>query len=219
MAFALSQIFVTSGTDINQAYAMQRYQQMLADLAFGNFKDVLTRVTLSPAMGNYLDMVNNQKPNASTGVEPNENYAREVLQLFSIGTIELNPDGTPLLDANGKTIATYGQDEIEGFAHVFTGWTYPTAPAWPRATGFNPQVLRRQMEERSQYHAFTAKTLLDGAVAPAEPDDERGSRERASTASSSIRTSAPSSPKQLIQKLVTEQSVAAVRRTGRDGVQ
>ena len=91
----LSQLFVTSGTDINQAYAMQRYQQMLADLAFGNFKDVLTRVTLSPAMGNYLDMVNNQKPNANTGVEPNENYAREVLQLFSIGTIELQPDGTP----------------------------------------------------------------------------------------------------------------------------
>ena len=110
VAFALSQLFVTSGTDINQAYAMQRYQQMLADLAFDNFKNVLAQVTLSPAMGNYLDMVNNQKPNAITGVEPNENYAREVLQLFSIGTIELRPDGTPLLDPRGKTIATYGQD-------------------------------------------------------------------------------------------------------------
>ena len=108
VAFALSQLFVTSGTDINQAYAMQRYQQMLADLAFDNFKSVLTQVTLSPAMGNYLDMVNNQKSNAITGVEPNENYAREVLQLFSIGTIELKPDGTPLLDPRGKTIATYG---------------------------------------------------------------------------------------------------------------
>ena len=68
---------------------MQRYQQMLADLAFGNFRDVLTQVTLSPAMGKYLDMVNNAKPNAATGVEPNENYAREVMQLFAIGTVEL----------------------------------------------------------------------------------------------------------------------------------
>ena len=167
VAFALSQLFVTSGTDINQVYAMQRYQQMLADLAFANFKNVLTQVTLSPAMGNYLDMVNNQKPNAITGVEPNENYAREVLQLFSIGTIELKPDGTPLLDPRGKTIATYGQDEIEGFAHVFTGWTYPTAPGVTPRVGFNPRYYDGPMEERSQYHAYTAKILLDDANAPA----------------------------------------------------
>ena len=167
VAFALSQLFVVSGTDINQVYAMQRYQQMLADLAFDNFKNVLTRVTLSPVMGNYLDMVNNQKPNTATGVEPNENYAREVLQLFSIGTVELRADGTPLTDSSGKTIATYGQDEIEGFAHVFTGWTYPTAPGTAPRTGFNPRYYDGQMEERSQYHAYTAKTLLDDATAPA----------------------------------------------------
>ena len=106
VAFALSQILVVSGTDISQAYAMQRYQQMLADLAFDNYRNVLLQVTLSPAMGNYLDMVNNQKPNLLTGVEPNENYARELLQLFSIGTVDLRLDGTPLLDATGKPVAT-----------------------------------------------------------------------------------------------------------------
>ena len=102
VAFALSQLVVVSGTEISLAYAMQRYQQMLADLAFGNFRNLLTQVTLSPAMGSYLDMANNVKPNATTGVEPNENYARELLQLFSIGTAELKLDGTPLKDPQGK---------------------------------------------------------------------------------------------------------------------
>ncbi len=169
VAFALSQILVVSGTEINQAYAMQRYQQMLADLAFDNFRNVLTQVTLSPAMGKYLDMVNNAQPNAATGVEPNENYAREVMQLFAIGTVELGPDGTALTDAGGKHVATYDQDEVEGYARVFTGWTYPTAAAYgaaPRA-GNNPQYFDGPMEQRSQFHDFAAKSLLDGATAPA----------------------------------------------------
>ena len=88
VAFALSQILVTSGLDINLAYAMRDYQQIFLDHAFGNFETLLTRVTLSPAMGDYLDMVNNDKP-VGAGTNPNENYARELLQLFSIGTVEL----------------------------------------------------------------------------------------------------------------------------------
>jgi len=166
VAFALSQILVTSGLDINKVYAMQRYQQLLADLAFANFETVLTEVTLSPAMGRYLDMANNLKPDAATGVEPNENYARELLQLFSIGVYERKADGTPLLDAAGKPIATYDQDEIEGFAHVFTGWTYPTAPG-SNARPLNGQYYDGPMEERSAYHDYNAKTLLEGAVSPA----------------------------------------------------
>src|SRR2546430_540456 len=181
---------------------MQRYQQMLADLAFDNFKNVLTQVTLSPAMGNYLDMVNNQKPNTITGVEPNENYAREVLQLFSIGTMELKADGTPLTDPSGKTIATYGQDEIEGFAHVFTGWTYPTAAGATPRTGFNPRYYDGQMEERSQYHAYTAKTLLDDTNAPA---NLTMSADLANAINSIFihPNVGPFISKQLIQKLVT----------------
>jgi uncharacterized protein (DUF1800 family) len=202
VAFALSQILVTSGTDINQAYAMQRYQQTLADLAFDNFKNVLTQVTLSPAMGNYLDMVNNVKPNPTTGVEPNENYAREVLQLFSIGTIELKQDGTPLLDAQGKPIATYDQEEIEGFAHVFTGWTYPTAPGATPRPGLNPRYYDGSMEERSQLHDYQPKTLLNGATAPA---NLTMSADLANAINSIFMhpNVGPFISKQLIQKLVT----------------
>ena len=165
VAFALSQILVTSGTEISLAYAMQRYQQILSDQAFGNFRDLLTQVTLSPAMGRYLDMVNNLKPNPTTGVEPNENYARELMQLFSLGTVELGPDGAPLLDSYGKTIPTYTQDDVEGFAHVFTGWTYPLAPG-AVARNLNPAYYDGAMNERSQYHDYSAKTLIDGSAPP-----------------------------------------------------
>jgi uncharacterized protein (DUF1800 family) len=163
---------------------------------------VLTRVTLSPAMGNYLDMVNNQKPNAATGVEPNENYAREVLQLFSIGTLELKLDGTPLLDSGGKPIATYGQEEIEGFAHVFTGWTYPTAPGTSPRAGLNPRYYDGPMEERSQFHAYTSKTLLEDGI---EPANVAMSADLANALGNIFMhpNVGPFIAKQLIQKLVT----------------
>ncbi|MBK9702641.1 MAG: DUF1800 domain-containing protein [Betaproteobacteria bacterium] len=200
VAFALSQILVTSGLEINKAYAMQRYQQQLVDLAFDNFERVLTAVTLSPAMGRYLDMANNVKPNAATGAEPNENYARELLQLFSIGTVLLNADGTPRLDANGKPIPAYDQAEIEGFAHVFTGWTYPTAPGQsPRA--LNGQYYDGAMEERSAAHDTAEKTLLDATVPANLPMSQ--------DLAAAIRNVflhpnvGPFISKQLIQKLVT----------------
>ena len=204
VAFALSQIFVVSATEVNHAYAMQRYQQTLADLAFGNFRDLLVQVTLSPAMGRYLDMANNAKPNPVTGVEPNENYAREVLQLFAIGTVELAPDGTPLTDAAGKPIATYDQEEIEGYAHVFTGWTYPTAVALGSAPrpGNNPPYFDGPMEQRAAFHDFAAKTLLDGATAPANLPM---SADLANAIDSIFRhpNVGPFIGRQLIQKLVT----------------
>jgi Protein of unknown function (DUF1800) len=102
VAFALSQILVTSGTDINFVYGMAKYQQIFLDNAFGNYEDILTKVTLSSVMGDYLNMVNNDKP--ANGVSPNENYAREMMQLFSIGVSELNQDGTRILDASGVPI-------------------------------------------------------------------------------------------------------------------
>jgi len=214
VAFALSQILVVSGTDISQAMAMQRYQQMLADLAFDNYRNVLLQVTLSPAMGNYLDMVNNLKPNLATGVQPNENYARELMQLFSIGTVELNLDGTPLVDPTGKSVATYDQDEIEGYAHVFTGWTYPTAydlGATPR-TGLNPRYFDGQMEVRTQYHDFLAKTLIDGATAPASLTMGDDLAHAIDTIFMHPNV-APFVSKQLIQKLVTgNPSTAYVKR-------
>lgn len=200
VAFALSQIMVTSGLEINKVYAMQRYQQLLADLAFDNFERLLTEVTLSPAMGRYLDMVNNLKPNATTGAAPNENYARELLQLFSIGTVLLKPDGTPLPDARGLPIPTYDQGEIEGFAHAFTGWTFPTAPGQP-ARALNGQYYDGKMEERSASHDFNAKLLL-GASAPAN----QTVRQDLAYAIRNVfmhPNVGPFIAKQLIQKLVT----------------
>lgn len=166
VAFALSQIFVVSGVQIQQPSSMAPYQNILTNQAFGNYRQLLYDITLSPAMGDYLDMVNNDKPNPTTGVEPNENYGREVLQLFSIGTVLLNPDGTPQLDAFSRTIPSYDQETIEGFAHVFTGWTYaPLAGQTPRAHNpanyQQPMILYRDNKNNDANHDKGAKTLLN----------------------------------------------------------
>lgn len=163
VAFAYSQIFVTSGVDNNRNYAMRHYQQIFRDKAFANYEDIITAITLSPVMGDYLDMVNNVKANPVTGAEPNENYARELLQLFSIGVYKLNQDGTLQYDAAGKPISTYDQNEIEGFAHVFTGWTYPTiAENTPR--NINPRNYLGQMEAVAVKHDTASKILLNGTA-------------------------------------------------------
>ncbi len=163
VAFAYSQVFVTSGVDNSRNYAMRHYQQIFRDKAFANYEDLITAVTLSPMMGDYLDMVNNVKANPATGAEPNENYARELLQLFSVGVYKLNQDGTLQYDAFGRPVPTYDQEEIEGFAHVFTGWTYPTiAGNAPR--NINPRNYLGQMEPVAANHDTGAKELLNGAT-------------------------------------------------------
>src|SRR5262249_49494490 len=93
VAMALGQILVVSGQEVRPTYGIASYQQMLQNDAFANFRQVLEDVTLHPTMGRYLDMANNDKPNPQRGTNPNENYARELLQLFSIGLVELNADG------------------------------------------------------------------------------------------------------------------------------
>ena len=199
VAFALSQIFVTSGLDVNEAYGMARYQQILLDHAFGNYEELMLRVTLSSVMGHYLNMVNNDKP--VQGVNPNENYARELLQLFSIGLWELRQDGTPLLDAAGKPIPTYDQSAVEGFAHVFTGWTYPLLPGVPQRN-HNPRNYLGDMVAVAANHDTGAKELLAGVIQPAglPMDDDLRSAIHNVFMSPSI---APFVARALIQKLVT----------------
>ncbi len=172
VAFALGQMVVVSGTEINQAYGMAAYQQLLLDHSFGNFRDLLYAVTLSPAMGRYLDMVNNDKPDPIKGTEPNENYARELLQLFSIGVYELNANGLQKLDGNGKAIPTYDQDIIEGFAHIFTSWTYAPRPGQPTKK-HNPLNYEGQMQVLASNHDADAKQLLNGTIISAGQTPEK----------------------------------------------
>ena len=166
VAFALGQILVASGEEVRRTYAIADYQQLLLADAFGNFRQILEDVTLSPAMGQYLNMVNNDKPNAAAGTNPNENYARELLQLFSIGLVKLQPDGTVVTDGSGMPVATYDQNVIDGFARVFTGWTYPTIAGLLQKT-HNPPYFRGAMEAVASNHDTLAKTLLDGVTLPA----------------------------------------------------
>ncbi len=171
VAWAMSQFFVVSGMkdpDMETAYVQARFHKILFDEAFGNFANMLSRVTLSPQMGHYLDMIDNAKADPVKGTEPNENFARELLQLFSIGTVELNDDGTPLLDAKGATIPSYGQAEVKAFARAFTGWTYAPYDA-PQTKGPNDKrYFGKPMVAVAKRHDAGTKTLLHGSVAPAD---------------------------------------------------
>jgi uncharacterized protein (DUF1800 family) len=169
VGFALSEIMVASGLAINQVYAQANYQNMLLNDSFGNFRQLMEDITLSPAMGAYLNMVRNQKENSS-GVTPNENYARELLQLFTIGLNQLNPDGTTVFDANGVPVPTYDQDAIEDLARVFTGWAYPPMPSATSSSFNNPPYFTGVMPLFSSYHDTGSKTLLNGYVIPAGQD-------------------------------------------------
>lgn len=165
VAFALSQIFVISGTTLNLPYSFTPYQNILINNSFGNLEDILTQITLNPAMGDYLDMVNNGKP-TSPSQQANENYARELMQLFSIGLYQLNQDGTQIKDAAGNAVPTYDQEMIKRFALVMTGWTYPPKPG-ATTSKYNPTYYLGDMVAVDSNHENTQKTLLNGFVLPA----------------------------------------------------
>lgn len=127
VAFALSEILVVSEQNAFIAQfpkALGYNYDLLVKGAFGNYRKLLEDVTLSPAMGLYLNMLANQRANAAQNIHPDENYAREINQLFSVGVVMLKPDGTLKLDSNNLPIPTYSQATISAFAHVFTGWNY-----------------------------------------------------------------------------------------------
>lgn len=123
VAWALHKFLVISGQQEIQPSYMVPYLNLLVSNAFGNYWDILFTLTLNPAMGDYLNM------RTSTLQNPNENYAREILQLFSIGLVQLNTDGTPKLDLGGNTIPTYTQYDINELSRVFTGWHLAPQPA------------------------------------------------------------------------------------------
>jgi uncharacterized protein (DUF1800 family) len=122
VAYALSQVIVISINKNNYPEQIVPYLQVLSRNAFGNYRTLLGEISTSPQMGKYLDIANSNKPSPGGGA--NENYSRELLQLFTIGLLRLNPDGTPTLNASGQTISTYTQAEVQQLALAFTGWTY-----------------------------------------------------------------------------------------------
>ena len=162
VAFALGEVMVISNHKIDPQ-GFPYYVRVLHQDAFSNYVTLLKDVTLSPAMGHYLDMVDNDKTDPNNGTTPNENYAREIMQLFSIGLMKLNPDGTLQTDASGNPIPTYTQNTIEGFASTFTGWTYPTAPGQKKQF-HNPQYWIGPMESDDSDHEPGTKLLLEGTT-------------------------------------------------------
>jgi uncharacterized protein (DUF1800 family) len=218
VAFALSQILVVSRVDIPLSSWMRSYQQLLYRSAFGNFRQLLYDVTLHPTMGRFLDMLNNRCQtrtppdltvcrNGLTS-QPNENYAREILQLFSIGTFMLNEDGTRQLDGNGNPTPTYDQKTVEEFSRVFTGWIL--GPGLPSPSGIggtvpnyrDPMRVRRDSRGREDYHDKGPKTLLYGFKLPGG----QSQTEELNAAIDNIanhQNVAPFISKQLIQHLVT----------------
>ena len=174
VAWALSQYFVVGETGSNQLQLTERwlnYYDIFVRHAFGNFKDILSEVTWSPHMGRYLSHLNNRGDRIAQGIYPDENYAREVMQLFTIGLWELNEDGSLEIGSNGQAIPTYDNDDITEFAKVFTGLRL----AYDRTnieTSFGNYI--DPMRVQSDWHEFSNKTLLDGTQLGVFPQTEQG---------------------------------------------
>ena len=168
MAYALSQILVVSdaaSTLEGEQECVLSYYDTLVQHAFGNYRDLLMAVTLHPAMGIYLSHLGNRKPDPAAGTFPDENYAREIMQLFTIGLWQLNPDGTRIL-TNGAPIPTYSNNDISQFARVFTGLSYGSGNTTYWWEFFWPEIydLTLPMKMWSTYHDTDPKTLLRGTV-------------------------------------------------------
>ncbi len=202
VAFALQQIAVVSNFDVNGTYGFREYHNNLLVNAFGNYRDVLRKVTLSPVMGDYLNNANNNDQ------APNENYARELLQLFALGTCELNTDGSV---KTGDCVPTYNNEMVRNYAFALTGWTYPPGGAtsygcWPE--GANCRYYQGDMVPVARYHNTEARQLLAGVSLPAG-HTAPVALERVLDSIMNHPNTAPFITKQLIQQLVTSNPSAA----------
>ncbi len=202
VAFALSEILVVSsvGPLSNRSFGMTDYYDVLSKHAFGNYRDLLEEVTLHPMMGRYLSMLRNEKANSALNIRPDENYARELLQLFSIGVHELNLDGSVKQSA-GIPDESYNQTIIEGFAKVFTGWNFANATSWN--IYIDNGDTTRPMTPWAEYHdSVNEKQLLNEVVLPAGQSAEKDLQDALDNVFAHANV-APFISKQLIQRLVT----------------
>ncbi len=178
VALALSEFFVISSTGFNglyPSYSVASFWDTLVRNAFGNFRNLLEEVSMTSAMGQFLSIIGSRRADGS-GRQPDENYAREVMQLFSIGLYELNIDGTPKLDANGAPRETYSNEDVSELAKVFTGYTFaePTAPTIITDDPTRPRVTHKShvvnpMRLVTAIHSYEQVSFL-GQVIPIGAD-------------------------------------------------
>lgn len=208
VAFALSEIFVVSdqnGTLSGTPTGLANYYDLLVRGAFGNFRDLLEQVTLSPVMGVYLSSLRNAKATFRNGEQitsPDENYAREIMQLFTIGLHQLQPDGTLKLDALGLPIPTYDQKTITEVAKVFTGWSFQGNTAVASQFRGAPANYLAPMVVYPMYHDDAAKTVVGGGQIPASQGGEQDLADMLDALFHHPNTG-PFVCRQLIQRLVT----------------
>lgn len=222
VAFALSQVLVVSQVGIPEVtatpesepkLAMAGYLNLLSTRAFGTYRQLLDAVTKDPAMGTFLDMANNKAFKANgQAIEPNENYAREMLQLFSLGLHKLNEDGTAVVDPNtGAPVPAYTEAQVQAFAHALSGWTYGGA-ACPTIGKSNPASYAQPMIGCDVNHDSTSKVLLRGFATTAGGTATKHLKEALDNVEADPNVP-PFISKQLIQHLVTSNpSPAYVQR-------
>jgi len=216
VAFALSQIIVASEVDVHNTVGLATFQQILLSNAFGNYRDILKAVTLNGYMGDYLDMAESDKS------QPNENYARELMQLFSMGTVLLNPDGTPQTDGAGAPIQSYSNNDVKEVARALTGWTWARSNAAPLTDYVNRNWSQPMVMWSTRYDT-AAKTFL-GKTVPANAT-QQASVDAVVDAVFNHPNTAPFISKRLIQQLILSnptpayvQRVAAVFADNGSGV-
>ncbi|MEM1053160.1 MAG: DUF1800 family protein, partial [Pseudomonadota bacterium] len=218
-ALALSEFFVVSVNSLSiwPSSAIGAYWDILKEGAFGNFRDLLEAITLNAAMGVFLNTLGNQKADPDTGRVPDENFGREVMQLFSIGLFELNNDGTERLDGSGNPIETYSNEDVTGIAKVFTGYNYnydgniniESPPGRPNLNIPEARLLRNPMtadnslhvRDRGDQHSREEKSFL-GTTIPAGTGAEESLRMALDTLFNHPNVG-PFFGKQIIQRLVT----------------
>jgi uncharacterized protein (DUF1800 family) len=219
-AFALHHLLMVSLADGNLYHHVRPYAQYLDTLnqhAFGNYRDLIEAIALSPAMGLYLSHIRNQPEDPATGRNPDENFARELMQLFSIGLVELNVDGSVRRDSRGQPVETYGNNDVMALAKVFTGWSWAfpnnelsannfrwKSPSY--AVGTDTQIDLLPMKPYPGQHSSAAKSLFAGKPWAVTIPAGTGARESLRIALDTLASHPNVGPfvgRQLIQRLVT----------------
>jgi len=210
VAWALHKIWVVSAVEVNSAPAIVTYHRTLLNGAFGNYRDLMRDVTLNSAMGRYLNMLNNRSQ-AVTGEPPNENYAREVMQLFTVGIPTLNPDGTPALDAAGRQIPVYTEADVKELARIFTGWTFGNGNPAANLKNLGKENYKVPMQPVERFHDSGAKEFLGVNFPPGQT--ARQDLDHALDVLFNHPNLGPFISRQLIQQLVTSNPSPAYVRS------